>query len=562
MVAAKARGDIFGDHELETATGAGVRTLVLEGDAQNTALPSVVVNVAGGGSSMTAQQLSSAMTSSMMTNMDTDTSKAGLQMDISQLDDVLAGTQSLTVAGTVSTGAVTKSELIDSFLGQTVAGSGISIAAGMATAYQAKRGMTELVTIGTEQYSRAGLVAEAEIAGLTGTALDELKSGATTLGLGVLLTGGFFFALWFAGTLGKHKIVTEEVHVTNQVVVKPDVTNALGLSIADAIMAGGTSTIGHVPIDSGDVQTGVTNALTVQDVRVINAPGTSLTTGVTGSVAVINAPNTTLATSGATAAGSAPRGFVSALGATTFDVTDDVGTVTAVTNTGAPISMAAATAINAQAPSNSWQPYGPFMYSPALGPQINYYAANGAWAQFVSFTGISSGAGPNLYVNGSVVPWTTFGNDEIFLISTSLGSVAAASSYDFDFIGYKTGGQPPPPLGTEMLNLGAASWIQKPVSTITTTGAVTNTTTNHITNNTTVPSSVSDQYGTISSSYSSGPISHEYNITVDDGTVVQSEVFDMSGSSAVKQTGGHWIGTRVYKNELGVWYKLHAEFGN
>jgi hypothetical protein len=287
MVAAKARGDIFGDHELETATGAGVRQLVLEGDAQNTALPSVVVNVTGGGSSMTAAQLSSAMTSSMMNNMDTDNVKAGLQMDISQLDDVLANN----VIGTgkhlviSDTGLTTSIGLLNTALvGPSLGGTVPNL---RTTLQDINASVTLAGTQGANAIAAAGTQGAAAITA-AGVAVSAPFSAPAALIPGTAANSFAASALAIAG-VGVAVAAIPAPHVT----LHPSSGLAAGdaLDIADAIMAGGR-VAGHVPIDSGDVQIGVQDALTVQDVRVINAPGTSLTADITGNVNVINAPNT------------------------------------------------------------------------------------------------------------------------------------------------------------------------------------------------------------------------------------------------------------------------------
>ena len=79
---ARAAGDVFRDHELDSAGQAGVRTLVLEGDAQNT-----TISTGGGGTGPTAAQIAAAVSSAM----DTDGNAAnGVQLDISQLDGIIA----------------------------------------------------------------------------------------------------------------------------------------------------------------------------------------------------------------------------------------------------------------------------------------------------------------------------------------------------------------------------------------------------------------------------------------------------------------------------------------
>jgi hypothetical protein len=79
---ARAAGDVFRDHELDSAGQAGVRTLVLEGDAQNT-----TISTGGGGSTLSASAIAAAITSAM----DTDGNAAnGVQLDISQLDGIIA----------------------------------------------------------------------------------------------------------------------------------------------------------------------------------------------------------------------------------------------------------------------------------------------------------------------------------------------------------------------------------------------------------------------------------------------------------------------------------------
>ena len=324
-VAAKARGDIFGDHELETATGAGVRTLVLEGDAQNTALPSVVVNVAGGGSSMTAQQLSSAMTSSMMTNMDTDSAKAGLQMDIGQLDALMIAASGTTPASLRTTGP---SGL--SIADHTQA---IKDAFGVASGADIRQSMDQhettaavLDAFGVPLHNNNPVMPGDNAAMHIGTAVEypegtilvdgirmsykvvkdhlmwEVGVIGNLLALAEVLMATGSFGLAVLNTLIGGAVTSDQLVAAHQLrdkdVTLVGVQQNLHVPVNITKVAGTTLGVDGVPIDSGDVQTGVQNALTVQDVRVINAPGTSLTTGVTGSVGVINAPNTTLATSG------------------------------------------------------------------------------------------------------------------------------------------------------------------------------------------------------------------------------------------------------------------------
>jgi hypothetical protein len=123
LVEARLRGDIFDDHQLETATGAGVRQLVLEGDAQNTTLPAAPVTL----SISSDAALGIAVGNAVASAMDTDGNAAnGVQLDISQLDGILDGSTTLqvhetssalvnamlagtaaTLAGTTATGALT-----------------------------------------------------------------------------------------------------------------------------------------------------------------------------------------------------------------------------------------------------------------------------------------------------------------------------------------------------------------------------------------------------------------------------------------------------------------------
>jgi len=123
IVEAKARGDIFADHELETATGAGVRRLVLEGDPENTALPMAPVTL----TIDTDAALGAAVGNAVASAMDTDGNATnGVQLDISQLDSILDGSTTLqvhetstalvnamlagtaaTLTGTTATGALT-----------------------------------------------------------------------------------------------------------------------------------------------------------------------------------------------------------------------------------------------------------------------------------------------------------------------------------------------------------------------------------------------------------------------------------------------------------------------
>jgi len=86
-------GDVYKDHNLQSATSVGVAPLILEGDDKNTM---VTVNVA-------AEE--QAFTNALM-SMDADTSKAGLQLDVvgnalQALDDVI-DTDGLKVHGTTT----------------------------------------------------------------------------------------------------------------------------------------------------------------------------------------------------------------------------------------------------------------------------------------------------------------------------------------------------------------------------------------------------------------------------------------------------------------------------
>ena len=270
LVAARARGDIFGDHELETATGAGVRRLVLEGDPENTALPTAPVTL----SVSTDAAIGTAVGNAVAAAIDSDPSKAGVQMDISQLDDVLAnnvvgtgkhlvtGNTALTTSiGLLSTALVGPSPLpnlnstlqaINTQIGTaaTTMATGATDAATIAAtsvtdaATIAATSVTDAAAVAATAATDAAAVAALAVTTASTTAAAAVTTAATVAGAAVVAASGVTGALLAAAVQAPIVQVT-----TTQNTVTTGLATGDAVDIANAIAA--------VDIKSSDMDRGV-----------------------------------------------------------------------------------------------------------------------------------------------------------------------------------------------------------------------------------------------------------------------------------------------------------------
>lgn len=155
-------GDVFKDHDLQSANQVGVAPLIMEGDDRNAPVAIVSVNV-----NAEEQAFENALMS-----MDADPSKAGLQLDV-------VGSALTALDGIIDTqGLIVKDQMkVSDWVGTASNAAGIvsTLAAATATANAAKT-LSKYVQIGTGFYERAGVMVRAAEVGATGL-VDELWAG-------------------------------------------------------------------------------------------------------------------------------------------------------------------------------------------------------------------------------------------------------------------------------------------------------------------------------------------------------------------------------------------------
>ena len=296
LIDAKAAGDIFADHELETATGAGVRTLIQEGDAQNTVLPTATATVTVtapdvyvAAPSVTVTGLpagfASTVSNALASAMDTDGNAAnGVQLDISQLDAVLnsggtalqmeeTGTAHLnallaanalsTAANTIHTDANTLATdanvLSAASAVAIIANTGATIASGAATV-SALGGVTTAATALTAEASAMNTQFATAIpllttantqVGVTNTRLAALATNTAANAVSVGLNTTAVSAM--AGIIAGKSFAPTTNNITNNNDYDNTTTSTITVGatanqIADAMIAGGTSGTAGIPV--------------------------------------------------------------------------------------------------------------------------------------------------------------------------------------------------------------------------------------------------------------------------------------------------------------------------
>jgi len=316
----RAAGDVFHDHELETATQAGVRKLVLEGDAENTVLPS----------GLTDTGIGVAVGDAVASAMDTDTVKAGVQLDISQLDGLLnTGGTALKVEETNATlvNTLLASNVIHTNANAIAIAADVGIAANTAAAVAGSVQLAALnatgvaataaITAGTAELTALNVSAAAGVvsldaatvaAGAGTAAVNALTTATGGLGLAVAANTGVVAALDVT-ILGKSFAPT---NTTNNVTNNNDNTTTSNITVGATAAQIATAIAGQtlnvtLPVDAQGFQVplsvtetapvahpthmSVTETAPVASVSVSNHP---TSTTITGSVNVINAPNTLL----------------------------------------------------------------------------------------------------------------------------------------------------------------------------------------------------------------------------------------------------------------------------
>ena len=273
--AARLKGDVYADHELETATQAGVRQLVLEGDIQNTAVTSDVNVIVQGGA--TQAQFQTAMENAIESKMDSDGQKAGVQFDVSQLDSVLNNGK-LSVSDSA---VLNHTQLQNAFATALGAKAGVI---GHAVEAAKSHDLAMIVVGGTSMSASAVKDYLMFELGVTGVYLQAVEA--------LMATGSFALSALEAAAgliIGSDALIaahqTKDVNVVNHAQISPTVNVATTNTTVD------NTTTQNITVGATAQQ--IASAIGTQELTVKNVAGQSLS--VTGAVQVSTAAGTGLA---------------------------------------------------------------------------------------------------------------------------------------------------------------------------------------------------------------------------------------------------------------------------